>query len=340
MKEINRSLKTTFVFSTHDKKVIAKADRLVRIEDGRIRRLGDADGRRLGAREGSAACRACRAGTHEEARKVTDCTFLSRCAHRHWSSCRADPWSAAWMPSTRLRLVAVSVAPRRPRPIAVQGRAVRHRRGAGGRVRRQIERVRSKVSAPTPSADPTHWSRARRPPRSSTRRAQFAENVKWKIERPRRRRSRLRDVEFLSRAGQARPALRLRSGARTTSTSRRGSWDFRVGAQQIIWGEVVGLFFADVVSARDMREFLLPGFDIIRIPQWAARAEYFAGDTHVEFIWIPVPLFDRIGKPGADFYPAPLPSPTPAASPRCFCDPAAARPQPRQLELRHARQHA
>ncbi|MEP6997671.1 MAG: ABC transporter ATP-binding protein [Betaproteobacteria bacterium] len=40
MKRINRSLGTTFVFSTHDKKVIAKADRLVRIEDGRIRTLG------------------------------------------------------------------------------------------------------------------------------------------------------------------------------------------------------------------------------------------------------------------------------------------------------------
>jgi len=40
MKQINRDLGTTFVFSTHDKKVIAKSDRLVRIEDGRIRRLG------------------------------------------------------------------------------------------------------------------------------------------------------------------------------------------------------------------------------------------------------------------------------------------------------------
>ncbi len=40
MKKINRSFGTTFVFSTHDKKVIARADRLVRIEDGRIRRLG------------------------------------------------------------------------------------------------------------------------------------------------------------------------------------------------------------------------------------------------------------------------------------------------------------
>lgn len=40
MKEINRTLGTTFVFSTHDKKVISKADRLVRIEDGRIGALG------------------------------------------------------------------------------------------------------------------------------------------------------------------------------------------------------------------------------------------------------------------------------------------------------------
>jgi len=40
MKQINRSFGTTFVFSTHDKRVIARADRLVRIEDGHIRRLG------------------------------------------------------------------------------------------------------------------------------------------------------------------------------------------------------------------------------------------------------------------------------------------------------------
>ena len=100
-----------------------------------------------------------------------------------------------------------------------------------------------------------------------------------------------------------------------------GALDFRIGAQQIVWGEVVGLFFADVVSARDTREFLLPSFDIIRIPQWAARAEYFAGDSHVEVVWIPVPAFDRIGKPGSDFYPAPLPSPTSPQVAALFADP-------------------
>ena len=97
--------------------------------------------------------------------------------------------------------------------------------------------------------------------------------------------------------------------------------DFRLGAQNIVWGEVVGIFVADVVSARDQREFLLPSFDIIRKPQWAARAEYFKGDSHVEVIWIPFQTFDDIGKPGADFYPVRLPSPTSETVASAFLDP-------------------
>ncbi|NLD67628.1 MAG: ABC transporter ATP-binding protein [Limnobacter sp.] len=40
MKSINRRYRTTFVFSTHDDRVIAAADRLVKIEDGQIIGLG------------------------------------------------------------------------------------------------------------------------------------------------------------------------------------------------------------------------------------------------------------------------------------------------------------
>jgi putative ABC transport system ATP-binding protein len=36
MKDINRQLRTTFVFSTHDARVMEMADRLVKMEDGRI----------------------------------------------------------------------------------------------------------------------------------------------------------------------------------------------------------------------------------------------------------------------------------------------------------------
>jgi len=82
-----------------------------------------------------------------------------------------------------------------------------------------------------------------------------------------------------------------------------GNWDFRLGRQHVVWGEMVGFFFADVVSARDMREFLLPDFDQLRTPQWAARAEYFADDYHAELLWIPVATYDDIGKPGGEFYP-------------------------------------
>lgn len=84
-----------------------------------------------------------------------------------------------------------------------------------------------------------------------------------------------------------------------------GDVDIRLGRQHIVWGEMVGLFFADVVSARDLRTFFLPEFEQLRIPQWAARAEYYFGETHAELVWIPVPSYDRIGKPGAEFYPLP-----------------------------------
>lgn len=82
-----------------------------------------------------------------------------------------------------------------------------------------------------------------------------------------------------------------------------GDWDYRFGKQNVVWGEMIGLFFADVVSARDLREFILPEFDSMRIPQWAARAEYFHNDLHAEFLWVPVPSYDKIGKPGGEFYP-------------------------------------
>ena len=92
-----------------------------------------------------------------------------------------------------------------------------------------------------------------------------------------------------------------------------GDWDFRLGRQNIIWGEMVGLFFADVVSAKDTRQTVAEDFDLIRIPQWALRAEHFKGDFHSEAIWIPYMTYNEIGKPGDDFYPLgtqPLPGNT------------------------------
>lgn len=84
------------------------------------------------------------------------------------------------------------------------------------------------------------------------------------------------------------------------------NWEFRIGRQHIIWGEMVGLFFADVVSPLDLRQFILPDFDLIRIPQWAVRAEYYKGDFHGELIYIPYMTTDDIGKFGAEYFPVPV----------------------------------
>jgi hypothetical protein len=167
--------------------------------------------------------------------------------------------------------------------------------------------------------DPEHWSRAVTRLQLSAE-GRFGRDVKWKI-------GGRADVD----------PVYLNSGFYLDAVKRdqrsdffwretyldfsAGDWEFRLGAQNIVWGEVVGLFIADVVSARDLRELILPSFDIIRQPQWAARGEYFFGDSKLELVWIPAPTFDNIGKPGSDFYFVPLPSPTPQAVADQFLDP-------------------
>ncbi len=155
-------------------------------------------------------------------------------------------------------------------------------------------------------SDPTHWSRA-------VNRLQLSAqgggaDVKWKIGG----RFDIDPVYYWSDFYLDEVKKNQRTSAfwrETYLDFSAGGLDFRVGAQNIVWGEVVGLFFADVVSALDLREFLLPSFDIIRKPQWAARAEYFKGDSHVELVWIPFQTFDDIGKPGPISTRCRLPSP-------------------------------
>ena len=64
--------------------------------------------------------------------------------------------------------------------------------------------------------------------------------------------------------------------------------EFRVGKQQIIWGKGDGVFITDIVSPRDMREFILPDFDEIRKGVTALKIDYFAGSSRLELAWVPV----------------------------------------------------
>ena len=168
-------------------------------------------------------------------------------------------------------------------------------------------------------SDPTHWSRAVNRLQLSAQ-GDLGASVKWKIGG----RFDIDPVYYWSNFYLPDVEKNQRTSAfwrETYLDFSAGGLDFRVGAQNIVWGEVVGIFVADVVSARDQREFLLPSFDIIRKPQWAARAEYFKGDSHLELVWIPFQTFDDIGKPGADFYPVRLPSPTSETVASAFLNP-------------------
>lgn len=151
------------------------------------------------------------------------------------------------------------------------------------------------------TADPEHWSKLRTRAELGSN-GNLGDGLKWKL-------GARFDYDFVYGINNYYPNnvdrdqrtnIELRENYLDYST---GNWDFRFGKQHVVWGEMVGLFFADVVSARDLREFVLPDFDQMRTTQWAARAEYFADDFHAELLWIPVAGYDKIGKPGAEFYP-------------------------------------
>jgi hypothetical protein len=148
---------------------------------------------------------------------------------------------------------------------------------------------------------PRHWSKLRTLAEIGSR-GKLSEAVKWTAN-VRLDYDAVFDVNSVYPAEVAHDQRKSASLRETYLDVSAGDWDFRLGRQHVVWGEMVGLYFADVVSARDVREFILPDFDMQRIPQWAARAEYFKNDFHAELLWVPVATYDQIGKPGGEFYP-------------------------------------
>ncbi|GAB4169147.1 MAG: hypothetical protein Fur0039_07770 [Rhodocyclaceae bacterium] len=157
--------------------------------------------------------------------------------------------------------------------------------------------------------DPQHWSKAKLIVELG-RSGRLGAGIKWKVS-GRAWYDGVFDIEDTFYPAEVRHDQRYRFQWRETYLDfAAGGLDWRIGRQHVVWGEMVTLFFADVVSARDLREFVLPDFDMLRIPQWAVRAEYFRDDFHAEAVWIPVPTLDEIGRRGAEFYAFP-----PATSP-------------------------
>jgi len=54
---------------------------------------------------------------------------------------------------------------------------------------------------------------------------------------------------------------------------------WRLGKQQVVWGEADGLKLLDVINPQDFREFILDDFDDSRIPIWMMNAQINTSDS-------------------------------------------------------------
>jgi hypothetical protein len=86
--------------------------------------------------------------------------------------------------------------------------------------------------------------------------------------------------------------------------------DIRIGKQQVVWGKADGVFITDIVSPLNLTEFLLPDFDEIRIGVYAAKFDYYFGNSTIEAIWKPVYAGNELPGPGSIWYnPPEFPAP-------------------------------
>ncbi len=83
------------------------------------------------------------------------------------------------------------------------------------------------------------------------------------------------------------------------------SVDIRIGKQQIVWGKADGVFITDIVSPLNLTEFLLPDFDEIRIGVYAAKFDFYFGNSTIEAIWKPVYAGYELPPPGSIWYKPP-----------------------------------
>jgi len=90
------------------------------------------------------------------------------------------------------------------------------------------------------------------------------------------------------------------------------NFDLRIGKQQIIWGKADGVFITDVISPRDLSEFILPDFEEIRIGTNAVKFDYYLGNSTFEAVWIPtfestvLPESNSIWAPAMPDFPNPV----------------------------------
>tara|TARA_R110001592_G_scaffold126336_1_gene337466 strand:- start:90598 stop:92355 length:1758 start_codon:yes stop_codon:yes gene_type:complete len=92
---------------------------------------------------------------------------------------------------------------------------------------------------------------------------------------------------------------------------------WRLGKQQVVWGQADGIKVLDVVNPQSFREFILDDFDDSRIPLWMVNAEIPLDTGSLQLLWIPDTTYHELAEAGTPYFltsPKWVPQPAPGQS--------------------------
>ncbi|MCB9026324.1 MAG: hypothetical protein H6625_08410 [Bdellovibrionaceae bacterium] len=81
------------------------------------------------------------------------------------------------------------------------------------------------------------------------------------------------------------------------------NWYLQLGYINIKWGNLIDTYVADVVSPKDLRDFILPRESSRDLPAIALKFNLNFEPHNFEVIWLPTPSVDKMSRYGSTFYP-------------------------------------
>jgi hypothetical protein len=82
-----------------------------------------------------------------------------------------------------------------------------------------------------------------------------------------------------------------------------GSAFWRIGKQQVVWGQADGIKVLDVVNPQSFREFILDDFDDSRIPLTMVNVEIpVAEESTLQLLWIPDTSYHELAEAGTPYF--------------------------------------
>ncbi len=79
------------------------------------------------------------------------------------------------------------------------------------------------------------------------------------------------------------------------------SFSAKVGRQVVAWGETEITVATDVISPRDLSEFLFVSLEDARLGQELVKVEYFGAGGQWSLLWVPAPRVNRLPRPGSEY---------------------------------------